>query len=82
MLMLIDTRDQRPEPEPERPRRRREIDWRLWMWTFESVGLFVLATSIAGAVAVVLAFAGVFAMFKAIEALGGDYVRGLGEWRQ
>jgi hypothetical protein len=80
--MLIDTRDQPPEPGPGRPRRRRDIDWRLWCWTFESLGLFVLASSIAGAVAVVLAFAGLFAMCKAIEALGGDYVRGLGEWHQ
>lgn len=80
MLMLIDTRVQAPEP--DRPRRRREIDWRLWMWTLESLGLFVIASSIAGAVAVLCAFVGVLTMFKVIEALGGDYVRGLGQGRQ
>ncbi|MEJ7715192.1 MAG: hypothetical protein WKF40_05580 [Thermoleophilaceae bacterium] len=80
MLLLIDTHDQ--EPEPERPPRRRHIDWRLWMWTLESLGLFVIASSVAGAVAVVCAFVGVFAIFKVIEALGGDYVRGPGEWRR
>ena len=78
MLMLIDTRD----PEPERPRRRRDFDWRLWMWTFESVGLFVLASSIAGAVAVICVFVGLFVLLKAFDALGGDYRRGFGEWRQ
>ncbi len=78
--MLIDTRD--PEPEPARPRPRRDFDWRLWMWTFESVGLFVLASSIAGAVAVICAFVGLFVVIKAFDALGGDYPRGLGAWRQ
>ena len=78
--MLIDTRD--PEPQPARPRRRRDFDWRLWMWTFESVGLFVLASSIAGAVAVICAFVGLFVMLKAFDALAGDYLRGLGEWRR
>ena len=82
MLMLIDTRDPEPDPEPARPRRRRDFDWRLWMWTFESVGLFVLASSMAGAVAVICAFVGLFVMLKAFDALGGDYLRGVGEWRR
>jgi len=80
MLMLIDTRDS--EPEPARPRPRRDFDWRLWMWTFESVGLFVLASSIAGAVAVICAFVGLVVVLKAFDALGGDHLRGVGEWRQ
>lgn len=62
MLMLIDTREERPEPQP-----RRDFDWRLWMWAFESVGLFVLASSVAGAVAVVCAFVGVVVVFKALQ---------------
>jgi len=80
MLMLIDTREPRPGPAPRR--RRRDIDWRLWMWTFESVGLFVAASSIAGMVSVALAFGGLFAMLKALEAFAGDSWAGLREWRQ
>lgn len=78
--MLVDTRDHRPEP----PRRRRtpDIDWRLWMWTVESLGLFVLASSLGGAVAAVCVVMGLITMVKAFDALTGGYRRGLREWRQ
>ena len=73
--MLIDTRDPDPDPGP-RPRRR-DIDWRLWFWSFESVGLFVAASSLAGFVAVGLAFGGLFAGLKALETFCGGPGTGL-----
>lgn len=83
-LMLIDTRGERPEPEPDpRPRRKVDIDWRMWMWSLESVGLFVAATSLAGFVSVAVAFGGLFATAKAIEAFaGGPKTFGIKDWRQ
>lgn len=82
--MLIDTREPTPEPEPDEPRRRRfDIDWPLWMWSFESVGLFVAAASLAGFISVALAFGGLFATAKAIEAFaGGPGTFGIKDWRQ
>lgn len=77
--MLIDTRE--PEPEP-RPRRRRDIDWRLWFWSFESVGLFVAASSLAGFVTVGLAFGGLFAALKALDTFCGGLGTGLHDHRQ
>lgn len=79
--MLIDTRDPGPDPEPG-PRRRREIDWRLWFWSFESVGLFVAASSLAGFVAVGLAFGGLFAGLKALDSFCGSWGTGLRDYHQ
>ncbi len=79
--MLIDTRDPEPDPEPG-PRRRRDIDWRLWFWSFESIGLFVAASSLAGFVAVGLAFGGVFAGLKALDSFCGSWGTGLRDYRQ
>ncbi len=59
--MLIDTREPEPDPRPRRPRR--QIDWRLMFWSFESAGLFVAASSLAGFAAVGLAFGGIFALW-------------------
>lgn len=85
-LMLIDTRDQRPDPDPElepTPSRKIDIDWPLWMWSFESVGLFVAAASLAGFISVAVAFGGLFATVKAIEAFaGGPGTFGIKDWRQ
>ena len=77
--MLIDTRE--PEPEPG-PGRRRDIDWPLWFWSLESVGLFVAASSLAGFVAVGLAFGGLFAGLKALDTFCGRWGTGLHEHRQ
>jgi hypothetical protein len=78
--MLIDTRE--PEPAPGGGHRRRDIDWRLWFWSLESVGLFVAASSLPGFVAVALTFGGLFAGLKALETFCGDSGRGLLDWRQ
>lgn len=84
-LMLIDTRDPPPEPDPApEPRRHKiDIDWRAWIWSFESVGLFVAASSLGGLVSVAVAFGGLFATAKAIEAFaGGPKTFGIKDWRQ
>ncbi len=80
--MLIDTRDRDPEPEPRPRRRRGDIDWRLWFWSFESVGLFVAASSLAGFVAVGLAFGGIFAAARALDAFSGGWGTGLRDHSQ
>ncbi len=77
--MLIDTRE--PDPEP-RPRRGRDIDWGLWFWSLESVGLFVAAASLAGLVAVALAFGGILAGLKALDTFSGGWGSGLHDHRQ
>jgi hypothetical protein len=78
--MLIDTREHEPEPRPRRPRR--DIDWRLWFWTFQSAGLFVAASSLAGFVAVGLAFGGLFASLRLLDAFCGGWGRGLHDYKQ
>ena len=76
--MLIDTR----EPPSEPIRWEVAPDWRLWAWLIAGIGLFAGATSVAGALSTLLAFAGFFALCKALETFVGRYGEGLTEWRQ
>jgi hypothetical protein len=78
VTMLIDTRERDPRPVP----RRVPEDWRPWGWGVGTVAALGAAASTGGAPGLALSVAGVVALFRTIGALGGGYLRGLGEWHQ
>ncbi len=75
-MMLVDTRDERPEDQPSW-----EPNWGVWWRGTAAAILGVAAFSTAGIVSVLLIFAAVYFACRAVD-VALPYPLGLTEWRQ
>jgi hypothetical protein len=80
-MLLIDTRDQRPDREPAHERAPWEPNWRLWAWVALTIAAGMAANATTGVVAYAFVIAMVTFACRAISAVLPP-LDGLRDYRQ